>query len=135
MMTMFWPLARNLALLTTALVVAGCTGNPFGEKRPATPAVAVTAVPTVNMAGRWRLVSANGGACGMTLTAPAAAEGAIRPEGGCPANFFTSRRWVFEQGSLVIQDHNRKTLLAMKQNAAGRFEGTLPSGEVIWLER
>jgi hypothetical protein len=86
------------------------------------------------MTGRWRLVSANGGACGMTFTA-AAGEGAIAPEGGCPANFFTSRHWVFEKGALVIQDHTRKPLIAMKQNAAGRFEGELANREVIWLER
>jgi hypothetical protein len=86
------------------------------------------------MAGRWRLVSAKGGACSMTFTA-AAAEGTIAPEGGCPANFFTSRRWVFEQGSLVIQDHTRKPLVAMKQNAAGRFEGELANHEAVWLDR
>jgi hypothetical protein len=86
------------------------------------------------MAGRWRLVAANGGACGMTFTA-AAAEGTIAPEGGCPANFYTSRRWVFDQGSLVIQDHTRKALVVMKQNAAGRFEGELADRDVIWLER
>jgi Protease inhibitor Inh len=123
-----------MALLAGALA-AGCSGNPFGEGHPAPPTVTTPAAPPVNMAGRWRLVSANGGACNMTLTAPGGAEGTIAPEGGCPANFFTSRRWVFEQGSVVIQDHNRKQLLAMKQNATGRYEGTLANGEVIWLER
>ena len=87
------------------------------------------------MAGRWRLTAANGGACGMNFAAPAPTEKTIAPEGGCPANFFISRRWVFEQGTLVIQDHTRKLLVVMKQNAAGRFEGALPNGEVIWLER
>jgi hypothetical protein len=85
------------------------------------------------MAGRWRLVSGGGGACGMTFGAGATA-GTIAPEGGCPANFFTSRHWVFEQGSLVIQDHRRKPLIAMKHNA-GRFSGELASKEAIWLER
>jgi hypothetical protein len=87
------------------------------------------------MAGRWRLVSANGGACGMTFTAPAAAEGTVAPEGGCPGSFFTSRRWVFEQGSLVLQDHTRKPLVVMKQNAVGRFEGEAANKEAVWLER
>lgn len=86
------------------------------------------------MAGRWRLGSGNGESCGVTFTATGS-EGRIAPEGGCPANFFTSRYWKFEQGALVVQDHNRKPLIALKQNAAGRFEGDLPSREQIWLER
>jgi hypothetical protein len=127
-----FPHARGLALLA-GLFVAGCSGSPFGEAGPSVAAAPVA--PPVNMVGRWRLVSANGGACRMSFTAPGAAEGTIAPEGGCPASFFTSRRWVFEQGSLVIQDHTRKPLVAMKQNAAGRFEGELANREVIWLER
>lgn len=130
----FLPLGRSLALLASFLA-AGCSGAPLGETGSSGgPAAAAPAAPPVNMAGRWRLVSANGGACGMTFSV-AAGEGTIAPEGGCPANFFTSRRWLFEQGALVIQDHTRKPLIAMKQNAAGRFEGELANREVIWLER
>ena len=125
--------ARSLALLA-GFVTAGCSGPLGGTGSSAAPLAAAPAAPPVNMAGRWRLVSANGGACGMTFTA-ASGEGTIAPEGGCPANFFTSRRWIFEQGSLVIQDHTHKPLIAMKQNAAGRFEGELANREVIWLER
>src|SRR4051794_24120501 len=36
----------------------------------------------------------------MTFTA-AAGDGTIALEGGGPANFFTSRRWLFEQGAGV----------------------------------
>lgn len=125
----FLPLARGLALLA-AILVAGCSSNPLPSAAPA----AAPATPAVAMAGRWRLVSANGGACGMTFGAGATG-GTIAPEGGCPANFFTSRHWVSEQGSLVIQDHRRKPLVLMKQNATGRFEGELPNKEVVWLER
>lgn len=128
------PLARGLGVLT-ALLAAGCGGSPFGtgDTRPAA-APAVPAAPAVAMAGRWRLVSAKGGACGMTFGA-GSTEGTIAPEGGCPGNFFTSRRWVFEQGALVIQDHTRKPLVSMKQNAPGRFEGELANREVVWIER
>lgn len=122
----FLPLA-----LIPGLLSAGCTGTPFGDSQPS---VAAPTPLTVNMTGRWRLVSGKGGACGMTFST-AGTEGRIAPEGGCPANFFTSRYWIFEQGALVIQDHTRKPLLAMKQNAAGRFEGELPNQEQIWLER
>lgn len=128
-----FPLARGLALLA-AILVAGCSSTPSGEALPSAAPAAAPAAPPVVMAGRWRLVSANGGACGMTFGAGASG-GTIAPEGGCPANFFTSRHWVSEQGSLVIQDHRRKPLVLMKQNAAGRFEGELANKEVIWLER
>jgi hypothetical protein len=88
------------------------------------------------MAGRWRLVSAGGGACGMTFAAPAGAtEGTIAPEGGCPGNFFTSRRWLFEQGSLAIRDHTGQTLTRLKQDSTGRFEGETAKGEIVWLAR
>ena len=116
-------------------LAAGCSGGPFGDpgcfQRPCGGRPSRAA----GQHGRpLAAVSANGGACGMTFTA-AAGEGSIAPEGGCPANFYTSRRWVWEQGSLVIQDHTRKPLIAMKQNTAGRFEGELVNREVIWLER
>lgn len=124
--------ARGLALLA-ALLAAGCSGNLAGESRPSAAPAAAPAAPPVAMAGRWRLVSANGGACGVTFGAGATA-GTIAPEGGCPANFFTSRHWVFEQGALVIQDHRRRPLVQMKQNA-GRFEGELPNKEIVSLER
>jgi hypothetical protein len=72
----------------------------------------------------------------MTFTAATgAAEGTIAPEGGCPGNFFTSRRWLFEQGSLVIRDHNGQSLTQLKQDQTGRFEGQTAKGELIWLAR
>ena len=123
--------ALTLSLVAAAASLTGCITDA-GDTRPAP--TAAPAAPAVNLAGRWRLVSANGGACNMTFTA-AGLEGTIAPEGGCPGNFFTSRRWVFEGGALVIQDHKRKPLVSMKQNVTGRFEGVLANNEAIWLER
>jgi hypothetical protein len=126
------PLTFLLALAALAGSLAACTPD-FGDTRTTSTATP-PAPPPVNMAGRWRLVAGNGGACGMTFTA-AGLEGTIAPEGGCPANFFTSRRWVFEGGALVIQDHKRKPLVTMKQSVTGRFEGMLANNQAIWLER
>ena len=50
------------------------------------------------------------------------AEGTIAPEGGCPGNFYTSRKWTFEQGSLVIRDHNGQPLGQLALAAPGRFD-------------
>ena len=41
-------------------------------------------------------------------------EGTIAPEGGCPGNFFTSRHWTLENGTLTIADHQFKPLAQLK---------------------
>lgn len=134
--------AARGATLLAGLALAGCGGLASSDlfssspARPGPSSASVAASPPVDMAGRWRIVSASGGACAMTFTAPAGAtEGAIAPEGGCPGNFYMSRRWMFEQDSLVIEDHNRKQLVQMKQNTARRFEGEMANRELVWLER
>jgi Protease inhibitor Inh len=63
-----------------------------------------------------------------------AANGTITIEGGCPGKFFTSRKWGYEQGSLVMRDHNGKPL-AQLSAAGGGFNGKTTSGEPITLMR
>jgi hypothetical protein len=47
----------------------------------------------------------------MTFADPhGAPEGSIAPAGGCPANFFTSRKWSFEHDMLIIRDHKGEAL-------------------------
>lgn len=123
------------ALLLMSLT-AGCANNPFGDPKPEAGAVPPPP-PAVDMSGRWRLISLRGQSCAMTFT-PEGTEGTagtIKPEGGCPGNFYTSRRWVYDQGSLVIQDHNRKQLAAMKQNPSGSFDVELSNRDMLRLER
>ena len=67
--------------------------------------------------------------------APGAAEGTIAPEGGCPGNFFTSRRWAFDQGALVIRNHTGEALARLAFAPPGRFEGQGANGETISLTR
>jgi hypothetical protein len=63
----------------------------------------------------------------MTLAAtPGAAEGTIAPAGGCPGNFFTSRKWTFEHDMLIIRDHKSEALAELSF-AAGRFQGKHPA--------
>ena len=57
-----------------------------------------------------------------------AGEGTIAPEGGCPGNFYTSRKWTFEQGALVIRDHNGQPLAQLALAGPGRFEGKATNG-------
>jgi len=63
----------------------------------------------------------------MTFTdAPGAIEGSIAPTGGCPANFFTSRKWTYEHDMLIIRNHKSEALAELSFTT-GRFQGQ-PTG-------
>jgi len=82
-----------------------------------------------------RIPAKAGGACLMTLAAtPGAAEGTIAPAGGCPGNFFTSRKWTFEHDMLIIRDHKSEALAELSF-AAGRFQGQANGGGSVTLAR
>jgi hypothetical protein len=109
------------------------TGAPLGG--PGNPRSGQSTPPPVPMAGRWVLASTAGGSCSMNFAgAPGIGEGTIAPEGGCPGNFFTSRRWIFDQGALVIRDHTGQPL-AQLALAGGRFEGRATDGQTVTLGR
>jgi hypothetical protein len=93
-------------------------------------------VPPEPMPGRWLLASAGFSQCNMTFGGAAGAgEGTVAPEGGCPANFFTSRKWTFEQGALVIRDHTGAPLAQLAPAGPGRFEGKATGGLQMTLTR
>ena len=92
--------------------------------------------PPVAMAGRWTLTAPGSGGCAMNFGAPAgAAEGTIAPEGGCPGNFYTSRKWTFQDGVLLIRDHTGAQLAQVTLVGPGRFEGKATTGAPITLAR
>ena len=66
---------------------------------------------------------------------PGAAEGTVAPEGGCPGNFFTSRKWVFEENGLVIRDHTGQPLARLALGPTGRFDGQATTGQPVTLAR
>ena len=71
----------------------------------------------------------------MTLgDSPGAAQGTVAPEGGCPGNFFTSRKWTFEREMLIIRDHKGEAL-AQLGFAGGHFEGQSTNGMQLTLSR
>jgi hypothetical protein len=132
------------AVMACAALLAGC-GNerfaaldnaaPAGSPANAAPATGRVA-PPFNLAGRGTLSSPGAGSCSVTLgAAQDATEGSMAPGGGCPFNFFTSRKWTFEDAGLVIRDHNAQTLAQLPQAGASRFEGKAASGQVIVLSR
>jgi hypothetical protein len=70
------------------------------------------------------------------LPAAGPSGGAIRPEGGCAGNFYTTRKWTFEGGALILRDHNGKPLAELKLLAQGRFVGqTAAGGQPVSLVR
>lgn len=134
--------AGALGLAALAAGLAGCdrsaglsplAGNQGARAGAAAP---VRGAPPVDVAGRWMLSSPGAGGCGMTLGGGGGAtEGTIAPEGGCPGNFFTSRKWTFENSALVIRDHNGQPLGQLAMAAPGRFEGQATSGQALTLAR
>jgi hypothetical protein len=128
--------AKAAAALLALAALAACASAPKPEPPPVAAAPAPPPAPTpppIDLAGRWRLTAAAGGACFMTLgNAPGAGQGTIAPEGGCPGNFFTSRKWTFERDALIIRDHKGQPL-AQLSFTGGHFEGQDNSGGTISL--
>jgi hypothetical protein len=121
------------ALLLIALTACNTTATGTA---PPTAAARVAASADVDMVGRWVLASPNAGFCNMTFSGkPGSVEGAIAPEGGCPGNFFTSRKWAFEQSALVIRNHKGEPLAQLSAAGPTRLEGQATSGEQITLTR
>ena len=115
-----------------AFACAGCSSDKFSfgdlSSGPSGPEPA-----PVEMNGRWLLAAPGTPPCGIAF-AGGRSEGTIAPEGGCPGIFFTSRRWTFEQGALVIRDHTGEPLGRLAHTGS-RFEGTAANGQQITLNR
>ena len=126
--------------LAAALTMLGALGGCATTPAPEPPAVAAEPPPPppplpppVDLAGKWRLSAAAGGACVMTIGANTGAhEGTIAPAGGCPGSFYTSRKWTFEQDKLVIRNHKGEPLAQLSFNG-DHFEGQGTNGGAVSL--
>jgi hypothetical protein len=134
--------AKAAAILLVLAGPAGCADSehlaaskPELQPSAAPPPPPPPPPPPVNLAGRWKLAAASGGACFMTFGGSSGgSQGTIAPEGGCPGNFFTSRKWTFERGALIIRDHKGEPLA---QFAVGgeRLDGQATNGTQVSLSR
>ena len=119
------------------LALTGCSGIdwPGSSSSPTAAQPQAGALP-VSLAGRWQLSSPSRGQCNMTFGAssPAAADGTIAPEGGCPGKFYMSRKWTYDQTGLTLRDHNGQPL-AQLAGEGGNFQGKATSGEPVALMR
>jgi Protease inhibitor Inh len=135
--------AQAAAIGLALAVLCGCTASTLApEAAPSSPPPSATPTsstaapvpPPVDLAGRWKFTDGAVG-CFMTFgNATGAAAGTIAPEGGCPGNFFTSRKWTFEHEALVIRDH-KGAPLAQLSFADGRFAGQDAGGAALSLSR
>ena len=71
----------------------------------------------------------------MTLTdEPGSTDGKIAPAGGCPGNFFMSRKWSYQHEALTIRDFKGQALAELSF-ADGHFEGQASGGGAMTLAR
>lgn len=141
----------SIALVAIAATtpLADCSLDRFGAEDSAPTATSAHAAagdlapvamprggPPIEMTGRWVLASTGSGSCGMVFnSAVGAREGSVAPEGGCPGKFFMSRKWAFEQNSLVIRNHNGEPLAQLSSAEPGRLEGRATNGDPVSLTR
>lgn len=137
---------RLLTLLVIACaLLAACGGSDRmtlggSDNPPATnaaPAAPAAKPPPVNLAGRWTLSATGSTSCAMTFGAntPDSTEGTIAPGGGCPFNFFTSRKWSYTEAGLTLRDHNTQALAQLSSAGPSRFEGKTGAGQDVALSR
>jgi hypothetical protein len=130
--------ARIAAALLMIVTLAGCASNrteppPEVAAAPPPPPPPPPTPPPVDLTGRWRFAAAGSGACFMNFgNAPGATQGTIAPEGGCPGDFYTSRKWTFERGVLIMRNHKGEPLGELSF-ANGRFEGQQAGGAKLSL--
>ena len=60
--------------------------------------------------------------------------GTVAPEGGCPGDFYMSRRWAMEGSVLTIADDENQPLAQLRPGGT-RFEGQSTNGIPVTLER
>jgi hypothetical protein len=128
--------AKYAAAVLLLAALAACASSeppppPVAAAPPPSPPP--PSPPPVDLGGRWHFTAAAGGGCFMTFGAPpGASQGTIAPEGGCPGNFFTSRKWTFEHDNLIMRDHKGQPLATLSYTG-GHFEGQDTSGGTITL--
>jgi hypothetical protein len=85
--------------------------------------------------GRWTLSAPNAPSCGIEFGAAASGRsGSVSPDGGCPGNIYTSRRWSMDDGAIKITDAENQPLAHFRL-IGNRFEGQSSTGVPLTLAR
>lgn len=111
------------------LTLTGCAGEQLSLDSSAQTPV------DDSVTGRWILSSPNSPSCGLEFGGAAGARaGSVAPDGGCPGNFYMSRRWAIEGGVLTITGQESQPLAQLKV-VGTRFEGQSSAGTPVTLSR
>ncbi|HEY6860224.1 MAG TPA: AprI/Inh family metalloprotease inhibitor [Pseudolabrys sp.] len=113
------------------LTLTGCAGEQFslGSSAPEPDPV------DDSMTGRWILSAPNTPSCGLEFGGAAGARaGSVAPDGGCPGNFYMSRRWAIEGSALTITGQDSQPLAQLKV-VGTHFEGQSNVGTSVTLSR
>ena len=111
------------------LTLTGCAGEQLSPDSSAQTPV------DDSMTGRWILSAPNAPSCGLEFGGAAGARaGSVAPDGGCPGNFYVSRRWAIEGGVLTIIGQESQPLAQLKL-VGTRFEGQSSAGMPVTLSR
>lgn len=108
-----------------ALAIADCAGG----------AGPITDVPPQQAAitGRWVLSAPNAPPCGVEFREGSdRRSGNLVPDGGCPGNFYKSRRWSFADGTLAIGTETDE-ILARLDYKGSVYEGKAADGTPLTL--
>ena len=131
-------MVRLILPMLACAALAACASERFAQGGPEATTGSATqapAQPPPDMAGRWTLSSGRG-QCSMSFNVRAgASEGTIAPEGGCPGEFFTSRKFSLERSSLVIRNHKDEPLAQFSLLDPRSFHGKSNNGEPVTLSR
>jgi len=112
------------------------TSNTATASASLAPVAAPRGGPPIEMSGRWVLAATGSSSCGMVFNSTAGAlDGTVAPEGRCPGKLVMSRKWTFEQNSLILRNHNGDPLAQLVSSEPGRLEGRSMTGESISLTR
>lgn len=117
---------RAVAASLATLALAGCAGGALDS-------AGSQAAPLATMAGRWMLAAPGAPPCGIEFRGGGNG-GLLTPDGGCPANFYLSRRWAFDDAALAIKTESDEPL-ATFESKGGHFEGRTTDGTPVTLSR
>lgn len=119
---------RTTPGMLVVLTLTGCAAERVSLETAPAP-------KELSIPGRWILTAPGVPTCGLEFGgAPSGRAGSIAPDGGCPGNFYMSRRWAMEDGALTIADTDNQPLAKFKFVGA-HFEGESPNGVPMILSR
>jgi hypothetical protein len=113
------------------MTLTGCAGDQISPGAPTPAAAPIDAT----MPGRWILTAPNSPSCGLEFGGAAdARSGVVAPDGGCPGNFYMSRRWAMDGSVLTIANDESQPLAQLRPGGT-RFEGQSTNGVPVTLTR